>query len=60
MMNNILEEYPLYNPSERCDNVDGPCACGAWHRPSEILTKIKENYGEEAFIRAQHNLLGLR
>ena len=23
---------PGYKPERGCDNPDGPCACGAWHK----------------------------
>ena len=25
----------------KCDMADGPCACGAWHSPREILERFK-------------------
>jgi hypothetical protein len=26
-----------YNGGQGCDTVDGPCSCGAWHRPNELI-----------------------
>ncbi len=26
---------PHHNGGERCDMIDGPCACGAWHHLTE-------------------------
>ena len=40
------KEIDLYNGSnERCDTLNGPCACGAWHSKSEIFTKVSSLFG---------------
>lgn len=40
------KEIDLYNGSnERCDTMNGPCSCGAWHSKSEIYTKVNSLFG---------------
>jgi len=29
------------NGGVECDVIEGPCACGAWHRPSERIVVIR-------------------
>lgn len=29
--------------TERCDILDGPCACGAWHKPDEWESRLAES-----------------
>ena len=37
------EHINLYNAThERCDMMDGPCSCGAWHSEEEILKKLEK------------------
>lgn len=31
------------NGGQKCDNVDGPCSCGAWHNRVNMVKKM-ENY----------------
>lgn len=35
------DNYPQYHNanSDACDNLDGPCACGAWHKSGEFELK---------------------
>lgn len=30
------EEHFFNGSNEPCDNKNGPCACGAWHAPSDF------------------------
>ena len=40
------EEIYLYNGNnERCDTMNGPCVCGAWHSRNEIFTKVNSLFG---------------
>ena len=32
----------LTNAGLVCDALDGPCACGAWHKDGEQLDKLKD------------------
>lgn len=33
----------IFNASnEPCDMLEGPCCCGAWHKPGELLAKIEK------------------
>jgi len=40
----LLSKYTIHLNSnvERCDTTDGPCACGAWHDPEEIIQRVHE------------------
>lgn len=40
------KDIHLYNGSnERCDTLNGPCSCGAWHSKDEILNKLSNKLG---------------
>lgn len=39
------KEIDLYNGSNnRCDTLNGPCSCGAWHSKIEIFNKISSQF----------------
>lgn len=29
------------NGGTRCDVIEGPCACGAWHHPEELAARLE-------------------
>ncbi len=31
--------------STRCDTLNGPCSCGAWHSKDDILNKLSNKFG---------------
>jgi len=42
-MTEIPKEIEIHNGTyERCDIIDGPCACGSWHSKTDIKKMIKE------------------
>lgn len=41
MNDGMPEGVLIYNGStEPCDMINGPCCCGAWHTPEEIVKKL--------------------
>lgn len=30
------DEHFFNGSTDPCDNKEGPCACGAWHKPSDF------------------------
>lgn len=38
----LYNKVAVYNGGVRCDTIEGPCACGAWHNPDEMAEKIQE------------------
>lgn len=50
----VLRLYPLFNSGERCDMIDGPCVCGAWHDLQETKFRIEEKYGKIASEKIQY------
>ena len=60
--------HPEANNEAPHDNKDGPCKCGAWHKPSEFETEAEtfQNYGSNKSImsptspeQAERNLLSM-
>lgn len=44
----IYKQACYYGWQNRCDMLDGPCACGAWHQPGEftLVDGVLHRYGE--------------
>jgi len=43
-----MRDFYGYNGGQGCDNMEGPCSCGAWHsrkNPPPNMT----SYGKEVF-----------
>ena len=36
-----FEEHYFNACTDPCDNADGPCACGAWHKPEDFPVETK-------------------
>lgn len=36
----LHDKIVITNGGTRCDTLDGPCACGAWHSYAEMEHKI--------------------
>ena len=37
----LVQQRRIYNGDRLCDSWDGPCSCGAWHKPSEATVRLK-------------------
>jgi hypothetical protein len=39
----LFDALDLHNGGQRCDMLDGPCACGAWHHLEDIPGRLERN-----------------